>query len=108
MFDELNKYTSKITGNYQLTTSGNTVYDDHWGITDTYNGYIYFGTHSSDQADPTKKNLLNLYDGWTSSEVSSRYSIPGATSDTSTSNAPLVLDMNNIPDSSDINVDDVW
>ena len=83
-FDELNKYTSKINGNYQLTTSGNTVYDDHWGITDTYNGYIYFGTHSSDQADPTKKNLLNLYDGWTSSEVSSRYSIPGDTSDSST------------------------
>lgn len=30
------------------------------------------------------------------------------THDTSASNAPLVLDMNNIPDSSDISVDDVW
>ena len=31
-----------------------------------------------------------------------------ATNEPSASNAPLVLDMNNIPDSSDINVDDVW
>jgi len=80
-FDELNKYTSKVTGNKQLTTSGNTVYDDHWGITNTYNEYKYFGPPSSVQADSTKKNLLNLYDGWTSSEVLSRYSIDGATTD---------------------------
>jgi len=86
-FDELNKYTSKVTGNKQLTTSGNTVYDDHWGITNTYNEYKYFGPPSSVQADSTKKNLLNLYDGWTSSEVSSRYLIAGTTTDSSTVSA---------------------